>query len=381
MKLIIKKYSIALLAIVVICIFSACSKTSNEQDDTAEANDRLQLKYAKGFDINYFDNYKSLIIYNPWVEGEVQQRYYLVENDTISVPTNGTKIVVPLTTVAVSSCTHFEFISLLDEIEKITAICAPELVYNETILERYNSGKIINLGDNFNVNAEKLMLLQPSGFMMSSYNQVDDNSERLIKSGVKVLYNNEWTENSLLARAEWIKYMAVLFDKEEEANEIFNEIEESYIAATKLVENIEKRPTVMAGGNFKGTWYMPSGASYMGKLFADAGGDYLYANDSTTGSLALNFETVLNNFNNADVWLNAPVSDLKSLIQMDERHNLFESAKSGDVYAFNARTNKSTNDFWESGIAHPDLVLKDVIWALHPDVLEDYTPTYILKLK
>lgn len=375
------KLSTIIFITLIAVLTAACGKNANSQKNEDKAHTQLELKYAKGFDINYFDNYKSLVIYDPWIDGEIQQKYYLVNNDTTIVPKDGVKLVIPLKTIAVSSCTHFEFISMLNELENIVAICSPELIYNETIIERYNNGKIENIGDNFNVNAEKLMLIQPSGYMMSSYNQVDDNSDRLEKSGVKILYNNEWTENSLLARAEWIKYVAVLFDKEEEANAIFNEIEKNYLAATKLVENIDNRPSIMAGGNFKGTWYMPSGASYMGKLFIEAGGDYIYKNDSTTGSLALNFETVLNNFHNADVWLNAPVSDLNSLKQMDERHNLFKSAQNGNVFAFNGRVKKNTNDFWESAIAHPDIVLKDVIWALHPEVLTDYTPTYILKLK
>ena len=120
----------------------------------------------------------------------------------------------------------------------------------------------------------------------------------------------------------------------------------------------------------------------MGRLFVDAGADYFYANDTTTGSLPLNFETVLNQFSKADVWLNAPVASLPELLKMDERHRLFTSAQQGNVYGFWARTKPSgANDFWESAVVHPDLVLKDVIWALHPELLPNYTPIYLIRLK
>ena len=84
----------------------------------------------------------------------------------------------------------------------------------------------------------------------------------------------------------------------------------------------------------------------------------------------------------ADVWLNAPTTTLDALMQMDSRHNLFRSAREGRVYGFYLRTlPDGANDFWESAVARPDLVLKDIIWALHPQLLPDYQPTYILKLQ
>ncbi len=39
------------------------------------------------------------------------------------------------------------------------------------------------------------------------------------------------------------------------------------------------------------------------------------------------------------------------------------------------------NDFWESSIARPDLLLADVIAILHPDILPDYQLYYAEKLK
>ena len=39
------------------------------------------------------------------------------------------------------------------------------------------------------------------------------------------------------------------------------------------------------------------------------------------------------------------------------------------------------NDFWESAIARPDLILSDVIAILHPEILPDYQLFYAEKLK
>lgn len=374
------KYLLYILAILSLC---ACGNKTKKESSTIATAEKNSLQYAKGFDIFYTSNYKTIVVYNPWTDGEIQQTYYLVNNDTVQTPSDGIKILIPVDNVAISSSTHVEFLNLLGELSTVKGVCTPHLIYNDTIRSRYAVGQIQSLGDAHNVNIEQLLHLRPDVYFAASYNQQDEQAKRLQQSGVNLVFNNEWTESSLLARAEWLKFVAAFYSKEQLADSLFAQIERDYLAASAIAQSVELRPTVMAGGNFKGTWYMPSGASYMARLFADAGADYFYKDEtSTSASLALNFETVLTHFHNADVWLNAPTVTLSALIQMDERHNLFRSAREGRVYGFYGRTLPSgANDFWESAVARPDLVLKDLIWALHPQLLPEYQPIYIIKLQ
>ncbi|MBO5728297.1 MAG: ABC transporter substrate-binding protein [Paludibacteraceae bacterium] len=363
-------------------LICSCNRASQISQSTATPFDTLNLKYSEEFNIYYYDNYKLIEIYNPWVKNQIQQRLYLVSDNTIKTPTDGIKILIPIDNVAISSSTHVEFLNLLGELSTVKGVCTPHLIYNDTLRSRYAAGQIQSLGDAHNVNLEQLMHLRPDVYFAASYNQQDEQAKRLQQSGVNLVFNNEWTESSLLARAEWLKFVAAFFNKEQLADSLFAQIERDYLAASAIAQSVDARPTVVAGGNFKGTWYMPSGFSYMARLFADAGADYFYKDEtSTAASLALNFETVLSNFHDADIWLNAPTTTLDALYQMDSRHNLFRSAREGRVYAFYRRTlPDGANDFWESAVARPDLVLKDLIWALHPNLLPDYTPTYIIQL-
>lgn len=372
-----------ILYFIVIAILCACNQSQKSQSQLPIPNDTLNVKYSDGFRLYYYDDYKLIEIYNPWVKNEIQQRLYLVSDESVKTPSDGQKIVVPVQNIAISSSTHVEFLNLLGELSTVKGVCTPHLIYNDDIRSRYANGNIVSLGDAHNVNLEQLLHLKPNVYFVASYNQQDEQAKRLQQSGVNLAFNNEWTEQSLLARAEWIKFVAAFYNKEQLADSFFSQIERDYLEVSAIAQSVSHRPTVMAGGNFKGTWYMPSGTSYMGRLFADAGADYFYKNEaSTSASLALNFETVLNNFHNADVWLNAPTATLNALIQMDERHNLFRSAREGRVYGFYGRTlPDGANDFWESAVARPDLVLKDLIWALHPNLLPEYTPSYIIQLK
>lgn len=364
-----------------ILLFSCNSKTENHKINDKPIKIETP-KYAKGFNIEYYENYKVLNIFNPWEKGKIQEKIYITSEKNLTFPKNNVVIITPIENIAISSCTHIEFINLLDSVNIIKGVCSPELIYNSTIQKLYKEKKITNLGDAFNINIELLLNLNPQGLMLSTYNKQDNNTKRLEQSGIQLLYNNEWTESTLLGRAEWIKYFGILLDKKEKADSIFNHIETNYLLAKKLAKSIPNKKSVMVGSNFKGTWYVPGGQSYMGQLLQDSGADYYYSNTSDTQSIPLNFETVLDKFHNADVWLNAPTSTIQELFEIDSRHKLFNSAIKGEVYAFLARTNSyGANDFWESGIAHPDLLLKDIIWALYPELLTEYIPTYILKLK
>jgi iron complex transport system substrate-binding protein len=166
------------------------------------------------------------------------------------------------------------------------------------------------------------------------------------------------------------------------ADSIFNDVSNRYNEIKLKAQGVTFKPKVMAGSNFRGTWYVPSGQNFMGKLFADAGADYFYSKDTTVGSLPLNVETVLKNFSKADIWLNCNFNSLDELLKSDSKHALFNPVKTHKVYNFNKRYLKSSaNDFWESAVAHPDLLLSDLISVLHPDLLPNYELVYTEKLK
>ena len=356
---------------------SKSSKTAN-----AQTVDSLTLKYAEGFSIRYFKDYKEVIVYSPWVKGTEYARYYLVIDLKTKTPSNGTKVRIPLQTLATTSVTHLEFLSLLGELQTISGVCSPAIIYNPAVVKRVGEGKIADLGDAFSINVEKTLQLRPGAVMMSGYNQNDPYAKRVSEAGIPVIFNNEWMETSLLARAEWIKFVGVFFNKEKLADSIFTTVDKRYNEIRLKAAAVKNKPNIMAGSNFRGTWYMPAGRSFMGRLFADAGARYYYSTDTTSGSLPLNVETVLKNFAQTDVWLNCNFQSVSDLVKSDSKHSLFRPVVLKQVYNFNKRLLPSTaNDFWESAVARPDLLLSDVIAILHPEILPGYQLVYAEKLK
>jgi iron complex transport system substrate-binding protein len=119
----------------------------------------------------------------------------------------------------------------------------------------------------------------------------------------------------------------------------------------------------------------------MGHLLADAQCSYYFSNDTTIGSLPVNFEQVLQHFRNASVWLNCSIINLTALQNSDPRYCLFKSFQTKQVYSLNGRvTTTGGNDFWESGVVHPDVLLRDYIRVLHPELLPNQQFVYLLKM-
>lgn len=362
-------------------ILSAC-RGNNKNIGPADKETFRTLSHARLFAVGHEKNYTTLIILNPWDEGEIYDKYYLVKNNAVTVPGDGRKVQVPLESVMVNSATHLGFMDLLRELGKITGICNPELAYNPTILRQVREGKTQDMGDSFNLDIERLLLLRPQAVITTAYNADDENSRKMRRSGLTILYNIEWQERTLLGRAEWIKFFGLLFDKEAEADSIFSAIEQYYNETKTLAANVGNRPTILSGQDFRGSWSMPGGKSFNAQLYNDAGGDYFYKKDNSKGSITTTIEEALVHFNKADVWLGAQAGTLDELGEIDPKYKLFKAYKEGNVYNTNKRTTGTGgNDYWESAVARPDLLLSDIIKILHPRLLPDYELTYYQKLK
>ena len=139
--------------------------------------------------------------------------------------------------------------------------------------------------------------------------------------------NADWQETSLLGRAEWIKLVAVLLNKESEANNIFAQIARDYNQTLELVKNnITEEPKTITGLANGDSWYVPGGNSFANNLLRGVKVDYPWSESTETGSIRLDFETVYEQGLTADYWLvPSTAKTLKEIIQADSRYADFKS--------------------------------------------------------
>jgi len=205
----------------------------------------------------------------------------------------------------------------------------------------------------------------------------------MLELGLPVVIDGEWNEATPLGRAEWLKFIACFFGREAEAEKLFSNIETSYYNLKKLAAGAAPRPRILANAPFQGSWAVPGGKSYMAALIADAGGDYLWADNDSSGGLSLSLEAVYEKALSADIWLSPGAADsLKSLSAMDPRFSALRVFSEGRVYSNRLRALSSgANDYFESGAMHPELVLSDLIKIMHPELRLEVPFTYFSKLK
>jgi iron complex transport system substrate-binding protein len=347
--------------------------------------DKAGVKYAKGFAVRYFPNYKILDILNPFGSGQDTTRYVLVPKGAAH-PSGfpGAQFVeIPIQSLICLSTTHIGLTALLDANDLIIGLEDTVGIYNSEVRKRIGEGRISEVGRSNALKNELVISLDPDLVMAVGMPPTKSGSYKsLVESGVPVLVNSEYMENTPLGRAEWVKLLAFFLNKERLAEEKFGAIEARYREISRLAKGVEHKPTAISNIGLKGAWFVPGGNSFPAAWLKDAGADYHWAKDTTKGSLQLNFEAVYEVGLDAEYWFNpGQAKTLSQLTAMDSRYRAFRSFKSGNVFTFSKRQIAGGgNDYWESGLVNPDRILSDIIRILHPDLLPDHELIYYRKL-
>jgi len=367
------------LFLIIILTVLHCKNETKKQVLEVKNGKLLPLKYAKGFSVEDYGTYKILEIKNPWPKAESVFKYVLINKENAAKTTFPTDaydaiIIYPIQKIVVTSTTHIPALELLNAEKTLVGFPGIDYISSEKTRHRIENGLVREIGKNEAINTEVLLELKPDvviGFGVDGKNRT---FETIKKSGIPVIFNGDWVEASPLAKAEWIKFFGVLFNKEKEADSIFNTIENNYLEAKKLAKNKNNQPTILSGAMHNDVWFLPNGFSTEAQLFKDANTLYLWSDSQGTGSLSLNFETVFSKAKNADIWFSpSNYSSKEALKNGNKNHALFKAFQNNTIYSSINTTGKSGGIlYFELSTTRPDLVLKDIIKISHPELLKNY---------
>lgn len=337
----------------------------------------ITVDYAKNFTLEYKDGYKLLTVLTPWAGATEPVRYALVPKGQAD-PTGFEGIMVvhtPIESFVSLSTTYLPFLEQIDALSSLVAVDSGAYIYNPDVQTWLQAGAVAEVGSGAVINVERLVDLNPDLIMTSASGFAEyDSHPQLLEAGLKVVINSDYLEQNPLGRAEWGKFIAAFFDKEAEAARLFDEMVVRYEEAKTAASLSATRFTVFTNTAYEGTWYMPGGESYIANLLADAGADYVFKDIEGSGAQPLDFEVVLERAKDADYWINVgAVTDLSALAAMDARYADFKAFQDGNVYTYSKRVNElGAVDYFESGAAMPDVILMDLIKALHPGALPEH---------
>ncbi|GEC77835.1 ABC transporter substrate-binding protein [Flavobacterium aquatile] len=366
-------------------LFFLFVKCKQETKITNEISSENTVKYAKGFSIENYEGYTIITVKNPWPKASKTYQYLLIEKDGIVPDSLNSllKINVPIKNIVVTSTTHIPSLEMLKEENSLVGFPNLDYISSDKVRTLIDAKKIKELGGNQSLNTEVLIDLQPEviiGYGLDNNNPTLDN---LQKSGLKVMLNGDWNEETPLGKAEWIKFFGALYGKQKEANEIFDKIEKDFLKTIEIAKMATSKPTILAGDMFEDKWYLPKGTSWGSQLLVHAQGDYLWKETNGTGSLSLSFETVLEKAKEADFWITSgQFSSLKQMTDANPHYEQFMAFQNKNVYSFTRKKGKTGGVlYYELAPNRPDLVLKDLVKILHPELLVGYEPFFFEKLK
>lgn len=380
-----KKHLFILLLLILGCKSETKSK-KEEKHFTISKNQTEEIQDATAFNIQVFDGYKEIYIHNIWPSSQTSLRYLLIE-DQKKAPVN-TKVYdaviqVPITSIAVTSTTHIPSLDMLGVIETLVGFPDLDFISTESARQQIDAGNITQLGQNEDINVERLLEIYPDALISFAVDGLDPKLTTIAKAGIPVLYNSDWLEATPLGKAEWIKFFGALYGKYEEATQQFEKVKQAYLDTKELATQAKTKPKILFGAMYKDIWYVPQGDSWAAQFIKDANGKYIWEHIQGTGSKAFGLEKVLEEAQDAEIWL-APsdFNSFKGLNKANRVYKEFQAFQTKKVYNYVSKRGATGGViYFELGPNRPDIILRDIVSILHPELLPDYTPYFYTRLE
>ena len=378
-----KSFFFKLIFLFNLLLLCGCKQNSSISSDSATTA-KNEIQYAKGLEIYHHKGYSILMITHPWPDAKIPFTYILQEKNGI-IPDSlqqYPRISVPIQSIVVTSTTHIPALELLGVENTLVGFPNTDFISSPKTRKRIDSGKVKEVGTNETLNPEILIDMAPDVIVSFGLNNSNPTLDNLQKSGLKVLLNGDWNEQSPLGKAEWIKFFGALYGLDAKAKTIFTSIEKEYQTTLALAKKATYKPTVLSGAMYQDQWFVPQGESWMALFLKESQSNYLWANTNGTGSLTLPFENILEKAQTAEFWI-APgdFSSLKEMNISNPHYAKFEAFKNKKVYSYALHKGaKGGILFFEWSSTRPDWVLKDLIAIFHPELLQNHRPYFFEKL-
>ena len=369
-----------ILFIFLLALLSSCGGKS-KSSSVIEAEKAIPLRYAENLSLSATEDYTIARLRNPWDTTRILHTYVLVDKKK-SLPADlpeGTLVRTPLSKAVVYSSVHCGLLNQIGALKSIGGVCDLKYIKLQEVQDGCRTGSIADVGNGMNPDIEKIIDLHPDAIMLSPFEN-SGGYGRVEKLNIPIIECADYMETSALGRAEWMRFYGLLFGEAQKADSLFAEVEKNYNELKALVAPLSSAPSVISELKNGSAWYVPGGKSTSARIYADAGANYVFADDEHSGSVPLAFETVLDKGQNADFWLikynQASDKTYKELEQDYAPYTGFRAFKERNIYGCN--TGKV--DFYEDSPFHPDRLLKDLIKIFHPTLLEGYELKYFTKL-
>ncbi len=346
----------------------------HEKDAQASPND--YVSFARGFDVIIHQGFAEVVIFNPWHRADTLKHFFVIKQaDTLPLRVEKKTVLrVPLKRIIALSATQWGPLIELGHIGSIVGVSEGRFINDSLIRQQLKAGKVTDVGGESHYDVEKMLTLEADAVLYSP-NTAGVPAE-LSYSLMTLIPWADYFENHPLGRAEWIKLLGLLVGEEERAFQVFNQIAVEYQELKLLAASAQERPTVFSDKAFAGQWYVPCGQSYLARMLADAGSDYIFSALEGEASVPLDIEAIFSKAAHARFWRIAQAApeaySYKQLLAENEFYGGFDAFKNHRIIFCNT----AATAYFERGSLEPQKMLADLIAIFHPQLLPEHKARY-----
>ncbi len=347
---------------------------------------RVSVKYAAGFSLAYdgpvkvvVDGENRTILLAPGNMSDDDLAFYVGKYSPDLV------VRTPVERVVLFSATQVALLARLDEefglglLDRVVGVAwgGTYKWYIPGVEERFNDGRWTDVGYASNPNYELLLKLRPDLvviYTVPGYEASEKLVQRLDELGIPYVVDNEWREETVLGRFEWVKFLAAFFDVEDRAGRLFDMVERAVLSYAAKVA--DAGPVNVAWFSiYRGTVYAAPPGSYVHDLIRLAGGRYLYGDVPYVSGMELVVKR--GNYTDVLVYASSPEfgpSSIGDLLSAEPRLGEVKAVREGRVYLF-------SSDYFQLGYAYTELLVRDLAAILHPSLFQGVEPRFFVRLE
>ena len=351
----------------------ACGTSSNIDDYNVAV---YTPTYATGFRIMGAEGKQSTIICvtNPWQNANDVETMLFIARGGEKVPSGfrGQVLQGDAKRIVCMSSSHIAMLDAIGAVESVVGVSGKDFITNPYIVAHRHS--IADVGYDGNINFELLVAQQPDIVLLYGVTGACTMQSKLDELGIPYIYIGEYVEEDPLGKTEWLIALAEMIGCREQGIASFSQVPQRYEHLKSLAATaVSTMPKVMLNTPYADSWFMPSATSYLARLIADAGGDYIYKKNTSNHSLPIDIEEAAMLTIEADIWLHVEgVNSLQDLRNQYPKFANMPCVQRGEVYNCDKRrVLGGGNDYWESGVVQPDVILRDLIKVFHPELVSE----------
>jgi iron complex transport system substrate-binding protein len=339
--------------------------------------EKVEFQRSTQLRVEYRKHYK-LVHFDPAVNTGETHTIALVQCGTphpANLPPHTVVVDVPIRRLATVNESIYGALADLDVVGTLVGVPNTEAVTVPAVKARIAEGGIVALYGFAHSSIEDILALAPDVYL-SFYSpypefQIHPTLRRL---GIRALAHAEHLESHPLGRAEWVKFLAMLTNREAAANDVFARAEREYEQLRALVPaDVRRRPVLAGIASARNIWDLFGGDNFRAALIHDAGGEFVLRDfRSALGHTQLPLERVYAGGHDAPVWLGG-VQGTPSIAQLRSEHVMYphlRAVRDGSVHGWDrGYAGYFAYPAVDQSMTRPQWMLEDAIRILHPSLL------------